>query len=130
MPNLDDYLKGKPLNEHLEALMNGAEDDEDERDPVSNLAVMPSRGERPLDDDDREHLRRLKLEPGWPILLRMLDNRIRKQEDACNVASKMNPFDKDLPSKWAAVGALEEVRRSLVVMLDNEVSLIKAEVQK
>lgn len=130
MPNLDDYLKGKPLNEHLEALMNGAEDDEDEQEPASNLTVMARRDDRPIDDDDREHLRRLKLEPGWPILLRLLDNRIKKQEDACNVASKRNPFDKELPSHWAAVGALEEVRRTMVTMLDAEISLMKAEVQK
>ena len=68
-----------------------------------------------------EHLRRLRLEPGWPILLNLLDSQVQKQEDALRRASKDDPFNRQNQAGWARIGALEEARRMLEQTIDAEV---------
>ncbi len=112
------------MTARLARLMAG---EDEEEPPVAEvrgprLVRMPG-GE--LDDDDREHLRRLRLEAGFPVLLRMLDRRLQNQEDAVKRASKDNPFEPTLPGRWAEIKALEAVRASIETMIDVEVSILE-----
>ena len=129
--NLDDYLKGKPMTAELARLAAG---DEDVEDPGTSPAYSPGPSHvipfgppsRLIDDDDREHLRRLLLEPGWPILLKLLDRRLQLQEDAAKAATKINPFAPENAAQWAAVAALERVRHEMVTLAESEVAQLDA----
>ena len=126
--NLDDYLKGKPMTAELARLAAG--EDEDEPEAPANVVQMRGGlqvvrpGNFQPDDDDREHLRRLLLEPGWPILLKLLDRRLQLQEDAAKAATKMNPFAPDNAAQWAAVAALEQARDLMVTLAESEVAML------
>lgn len=131
MGQLEDFLERKPLNERLKRLSEG----EDEDDLISPAAAereiahvgRADAANRPLDDNDRESLRRLTLEPGWPILLKMIDNRIQTQEDAVKAQSKRDPFAKDEnAANWAYVGVMEQVRADIVAMLQVEIHILQA----
>lgn len=122
--DLEAYLKGMPQTAELARLARG---DEDEAEAPANVAQMPGpRLVRPIDDDDREHLRRLLLEPGWPILLKLLDRRLQLQEDAAKAATKADPFAGANAGIWAAVAALERVRHEIVALAMSEVALLDA----
>jgi len=123
--NLDDYLKGKPMTAELARLAAGVDEDEPEA-PASVVQMRGPQAVRPIDDDDREHLRRLLLEPGWPILLKLLDRRLQLQEDAAKAATKINPFAPENAAQWAAVAALERVRHEMVTLAESEVAQLDA----
>ena len=121
--NLDDYLKGKPMTADLARLAAGEDEDEPEA-PANVVQMRGPQAVRPIDDDDREHLRRLLLEPGWPILLKLLDRRLQLQEDAAKAATKINPFAPENAAQWAAVAALERVRHEMVTLAESEVAML------
>jgi hypothetical protein len=125
--NLDDYLKGKPMTADLARLAAGEDEDEPEA-PANVVQMRGPQMARPgnfqPDDDDREHLRRLLLEPGWPILLKLLDRRLQLQEDAAKAATKINPFAPENAAQWAAVAALERVRHEMVTLAESEVAML------
>ena len=121
--NLDDYLKGKPMTAELARLAAGVDEDEPEA-PANVVQMRGPQAVRPIDDDDREHLRRLLLEPGWPILLKLLDRRLQLQEDAAKAATKINPFAPENAAQWAAVAALERVRHEMVTLAESEVAML------
>jgi hypothetical protein len=127
--NLEDYLKGRPMTPELAKLAAG---DEDEVEAPANVVQMRvglqvvRPGNFQPDDDDREHLRRLLLEPGWPILLKLLDRRLQLQEDAAKAATKTNPFAPENAAQWAAVAALERVRHEMVALAESEVAILEA----
>lgn len=127
MSQFEDYLQGKPLTPELAAMKRGEDPEGAPASRASKIAVMPGGKAvaRELDDNDRESLRRLKLEPGWPILLRMLDMRLQNQEDAVKRASKDSPFDGKVPGLWAEIKALEAVRLSITAMIDNEIQILE-----
>ena len=121
MSQYEDYLQGKPLTPELARLAAGEDDEEPEpfRAPVKG-------DERPLDDDDREHLRRLRLEPGWAVLQRLLDRYLRIQEDAAKEASKTNPNKpRTNAANWARVAALEEAKRVMSNLMDAEIARLE-----
>lgn len=125
MSQLEDFLQNKPLNERLARLRAGEDEDEPAPPVAGPVLVRPGRDGREMDDDDREHLRRLRLEPGYPVLLRMLDRRLQFQEDAVKRASKDNPFAPAVPGMWAEVKALEAVRSSIDHMIETEVRILE-----
>lgn len=117
--SLDDYLKGRPLTPELARLQAGEDDTTEPAEPAEEQASGVLR--KPLDDGDREHLRRLALEPGWPILLNLLDSRIAQDENASKEASMAEPFDPANATRWSKVGALKEARHLVVALLRDEV---------
>jgi len=127
MSQFEDYLQGKPLTPELAAMKRGEDPEDAPASRTSKVVVMPGvkAVARELDDNDRESLRRLKLEPGWPILLRMLDMRLQNQEDAVKRVSKDSPFDGKVPGLWAEIKALEAVRLSITAMIDNETQILE-----
>jgi hypothetical protein len=126
--DLDKYIQGKPLNRRMEELMAGADPD----DLYSSAASEQARGrsykdERELDDGDREHLRRLTLEPGWPILLRMLDRFIAAQEENMrrfSLASPLSERDR-MAEGWAEVAAMRRNRERIEAMIETELRVLQ-----
>jgi hypothetical protein len=121
MSDLDKFLKNEPLNPRMAKLMKG-EEDEEAADP-EQAPVRAGRDTRELDDDDREHLRRLTLEPGWPILLRLLDRSIERLKTAAEQSSLDNPLgNRDAVAQgWAYVSMMKNARASVESMAKNEV---------
>ena len=114
---LEQYLKGQPLTPELEALQRG-------EDPEFQAPEPSDRKDRsPITDDDREHLRRLKFEPGWPVLLKLVDIEIGKQDDFAKALSMENPLgNKDkVAEQWAYVAMLQRSRNMIVALLEEEV---------
>ena len=121
MNDLERYLKGEPLNEEMAALMQG------EGQTEQALPAFTGRDLRELDDNDRENLRRMCLEPGWPIFLRLLDKAIKGQEDMVKQSSKVDPLsNRDrLAADWAYVGMMERVRAMAVSLIGTEVAKLE-----
>ncbi len=126
MSDLERYLKGEPLTPELAALKRGEEDEAPV--PVERVHLRDFRDFDIIDDDDREHLRRLSLEPGWAVLLKLLDNDIRKSEDAMKVLSMTDPLADPprLASGWADVAKMKAIRQRMVQLIDEEVKKLEA----
>jgi len=116
---LDRYLKGLPLNAELDALQRG----EEFVTELTSEAPIGRQVDTPLTDDDREHLRRLKFEPGWAVLLRLIDKQIKTQEDGAKLLSMGDPLgNRDQVSQlWAYVAMLKRARDTMVASLEEEV---------
>lgn len=123
MPKLNDYLEGKPLNKRLERLAAG----EDEIDAKENSAIhlVDAKG---LDRYEREDLKKLTFEPGWPILLNLLDKAIQEKENLLRRSSKVNPLENAnfLAGEWAKLASFEEFRRMMVAVVDTEIEKLGA----
>lgn len=120
---LEQFLKGEPLTDELAALKRGEEPSDDEfRSSVS--APSPFTAEQPLDDDDREHLRRFKSEPGWNVMMRLLDSDIRHQENLAKAASKSDPLGnrEQVANFWAYVSMLEKSKSRMIWLIDEEIA--------
>jgi len=124
MNDLEKFIKGEPLTERLAALKNG--DSEEEVQPVR---APVKRNLRELDDDDREHLRRLRLESGWPIFLIVLDRAIKGQEDLVKDTSMDDPLaNRDrVAADWAYVGMMKKFRAMAENLVEAEIRLMEVE---
>lgn len=111
------YLKRVPLNDHLAALM------EEPFLPEEAAEVVALAGE--MTEDDREHLRLLLLEPGWRVLLKLLDNHIQTREDAARRTSLSDPLSDNLKEVWADVAYARRAREQIENLAKTEISLMK-----
>jgi len=117
---LDDFnkfLRGEPLTPELEALAKGDE---------PQATTQPGDA-RPLDNDDREHLKRLRLEPGWPVVLRLWNRDIQQAEHQAKGISLDDPLgnSKQLADAWAYVAMLHRSLNRLVALIESEVQQIE-----
>lgn len=108
------YLRG-------EWLEGGAHSESEAHETVRSRTAPQSKA---LEDGDREHLRHLTTEPGWLILLKLLDSRIEKLEDDAKAASKIDPFNPELSKIWARVSGLEAAKAEMLIVLDNELQAL------
>jgi len=122
--DFEKYLKGEPLNPQLAALMAG----EDEEEPAANSAPIARESTpltEPLTDDDREHLRRLLLEPGWRVLMQLLDTDIGRKEDAAKRQSLSDPLSASLNAVWADVAYAKKAKSHIVALAEAEVEKLR-----
>lgn len=120
-PTLEAFLKGEPLNEEMERLMKGEEDE-----PVVEMEAV--HGPRnyadgvPITDHDREYVRKLLTEPGWRVLLKLLDTEISGLEDAARAGSLRDPFAHEHNSAaWADASYTKRAREKLEQIAEHEV---------
>jgi hypothetical protein len=120
--NLEKFLKGVPQTEELEALQKGIE----EGDDFQPLNIAPNPGE--LTENERVHLRRLKFEPGLPVLFKMLDNSIDFEESQVKQLSMTSPLQHkdEIAEGWAYVAMMRRIRTKMMVLIDEEVQKLEA----
>lgn len=127
MSDLERYLQGKPLNDDLAALMEGRDleefFDQDQARPAAGRGAK-----RPLTDDDREELRRWRLQPGWQILHRLLDAWIDRQETQIKELSLNDPLGNqaEVAKGWAYVAMQRRVLHAMEAIIQQEVDKLKA----
>lgn len=124
--SLEKYLKGEPLNDDMKALMEGREDEPADDDLGSLIRLKTDE----INDDDREHLRRLQVDPGWPVLLKLLDSDIERQEDAAKRRSLDDPLGSSLNAVWADVAYQKKGRDKIVALIQSEVEKLKKRKKK
>ena len=121
MSDLEKYLKGEPLNEHMAALM------EEPAEAEEVLSVLSKND--PITDDDREHLRRLLVEPGWQVLMQLLDSDLARQEDVAKRQSLRDPLglnsETPLNALWAQVAYQRKAREMIVSLAEAEIAKLK-----
>lgn len=104
--SLEDYLQNKPAPEPKSA-----------QDPAAavgyNLVSHTAAG--PVDDHDREWLKRLQNEPGYLILMRLLQNIVLRYENSAKLLSQTDPLgNKDaLAAAWAYAGVAKMIKNEL-----------------
>lgn len=123
--NLEKFLRGEPLNEDMAALMAGDEEDLPGEESTAETAGIT--------DDDREHLRRLLVEPGWRVLLKLLDSELQRSEDAAKRSSLHDPLglgEGGLIATWADVAYAKKARDKIVALAESEVAKLKKRQRK
>jgi hypothetical protein len=126
MPAFEDYIAGKPLTEELARLKAGVLDPP-EPGPMEVPAWEPDNLERPLNDGEREDLRRLMSEPGWRVLERLRKKCVRQMEQNAILVSQTNPLtnERGIAVGWANVAAFKEQMRLDTVLIQSEVQQLK-----
>jgi len=119
VPNLESFLQGRPLTKELADLQEGQTITTSETAQFQGIPIDT----RALDDDDREHLRRLEVEPGWPIAMRILDREIEAQEGMAREMSSIDPLgnQSEIAKLWAYVAMMKRTRNFLVSTIHQEV---------
>jgi hypothetical protein len=126
MPSLQDYLDGKPLTPELAELAAGRDMEAAADEAAEQVAAFEIDDPmRPLDDGEREDLRRLRFEPGWRVLERLRKRTCMRLTDAAMMASKVDPLrnQEKIAAGWAQLSIYEQA-------LQSEASLVEFEVQQ
>lgn len=120
MGQLEDFLKGTMLPEVSDRLLEEWGKDED-----SAAAGRETQGSkrRQINDDDREWLRRLTGEPGWQILMWLIDSTIEARQESAILLSQTDPIaNRDMIAhEWTYVAAMKEVARILRGRVKSEI---------
>lgn len=125
MAKLEDFLAGKPLNDDMAKLMRG-EEGESEPEAAINKRQNYADGV-PITNQDREHLRRLLVSPGWQVLLKLLDTELKHQEDTARRISLLSTTSKDeILAAWAGLGADQKARENIEMLAKSEIEQLKS----
>jgi hypothetical protein len=82
---------------------------------------------RPLDDGEREDLRRLRFEPGWRVLERLRKRTCNELTEAAMMASKVDPLRnaEKIAAGWAQLGIYEQALKAELALIEFEVQQLK-----
>lgn len=125
MGQLEDYLKGVALSPALERLRRGEDPEEPEAQPDPQQAVTGKR-KRSINNDEREWLRRLTVEPGWQILMWLIDSTIEAREEAAIILSQTDPItNKDqMVKEWTYIASMKEVAKVIKGRVQREIEVL------
>lgn len=113
--DLEKFLQGKPLNEENAALMQG-------REPATEFeSETKAKDLDGLSTEDREWLRRLTNEPGFNVLLRLLNRTILRREESAKLLSSSDPFgDRDrIIKEWAYIACFKAVLLEIRILVQD-----------
>lgn len=127
---LEDYLQGNPLTERIARLMETGDDEENFDSEIEESPQQSNPRKGHLDDNDREHIRRLLVDPGWQVLLQLLDSDIQRLEDAARKRSLENPFGLENGRMWAEAAGLRIARNRIVNRAQSETAKLEAKKKK
>lgn len=121
--DFEKFLNREPLTEELAALQRGEEVEVPYAAPQFSIPDM-----RALDDDDREHLRRLQLESGWSVLLRLINRDIAAHKNEAEKISEDDPLGKkdQVAQAWAYVGMMKRGRDRMLAIVQAEIETLRA----
>ena len=119
MTQLDRYLRGLPLSDENAALMEG-------REPAAEIFYSEQQAKPSAtdDEDDRMWLRRLVAEPGYAVLLKLVNRAIQRREDSARLLSSVDPFGnkEQIVNEWAYIACykavLVEIQRAVESALE------------
>lgn len=117
LTDLEKYLRGVPLSEENAALMEG-------REPAAELPYSEGEAKAAeLTGDDRAWLRRLINEPGFTVLLRLLNLTIAKREDSAKLLSSVDPLgNKDqVVHEWAYIACYKAIMFEIQQIVKNAI---------
>jgi hypothetical protein len=102
--SLEDYLKNQPPPEP-----EPADDD------LPNVKLKVKHAGGPVDQSDREWLKRLQNEPGYLIFLRLFQNIVQRYENSATLLSKTDPLGHkdELAAAWAYAGVARVIKEQL-----------------
>jgi hypothetical protein len=109
---LEKFLKGEPLTPELEQLaarVQVASKGETKDSPEPEESVSRS---------DRERLKRLFNDPGWEILMRLLDQRLDSARQKAVLISEQSPEEVvGMKEAWTYIKAFKAVRMEIELIL-------------
>jgi len=133
------YARGIPISEELEALRDGrdfaapqevrlppaAKDDKSQR-------MGGFEAERELTRGERIALKELRLSPGWPILLRIIEKSSLRLEKSAINASKGDPLGRDPRTGecWMELKMLEMALNVMPRLVAQEIEILDGEVRQ
>jgi hypothetical protein len=116
--SLEDYLQNKPAPEPAPT-------------PEEKLEWLAGSGPAktypgPIEEHDREWLKRLQNEPGYLILMRLLQNIVLRYENSAKLLSQTDPLgNKDaLAAAWAYAGVAKLIKAELEREVATEIAKI------
>lgn len=118
---LEKFLKGEPLTPELEILaarvqMASKGETKDSPEPEEEMSRT-----------DRERLKRLFNDPGWEILMRLLDQRLENTRQKAIQLSEQNPEETaGMKEAWSYIKAFKAVRLEIELILATAVRENKA----
>lgn len=124
MGKLEDFLAGVPLTEENAALQRGEEPQEST--PQANQSNEGASKRGPLSNDERDWLKRLTGEPGWAILMRLLENSIEDRQERAILLSQTDPIanQAEMAKQWTYVAAMKEAARTIRERIKEEIALL------
>jgi hypothetical protein len=127
MPSLKDFLDGKPLTPELEALAAGRDMEAETAEDAEQTIFEIDDPKRPLDDGERDDLRRLRFEPGWRVLKRLRKRTCGELTEAAMMASKVDPLRnaEKIAAGWAQLAIYEQALKAEAALIEFEVQQLK-----
>jgi len=121
MDQLEQYLRGIPLNEENAALLEGR--DPALEYPIESMTLGQNQTNEEITDEDREWLRRLPHEPGFKVFWRLLNNAVAKRERSAILLSSQDPIsNRDrITTEWTYVACFKTVLRDIELMVQQAV---------
>lgn len=118
LTDLEKYNRGLPLSDEIAALMEG-------REPVAEFISDVFKSETTakvsteLTSEDIEWLRRLTHEPGFSILISLLNQAIQKREDSAKLLSSVDPLANrdEIIKQWTYIACFKEVMNDIRAMI-------------
>ena len=131
MPRLEDFQNGIPLNEELRRLKAGVLDEPQAETPPPAWEPGPRERNvnRPLDEGERNDLRRLLTEPGWRVLERLRKQALQRMEQAAIVLSQNDPLGnaQKIANGWANLACFKDMAKLDRLMIADEIAKLKPE---
>lgn len=121
----ENYLTGKPLSSEIAALMEGreptAEIESSETAETSSYAGRREQGREPT-PEEITWVHKLRGEPGYSILLRLLNLRVQKREESASLLSQQDPLGQkdDIAKNWAYIACFKQVIREIEILVAGE----------
>jgi hypothetical protein len=119
----ENYLTGKPLSAEIAALMEGREPAAEIQYPQETTSYTDARGHsREPTPEEITWVHRLKGEPGYSILLRLLKLRVQKREESASLLSQQDPYGQkdDIAKNWAYIACFKQVIREIEILVTGE----------
>jgi hypothetical protein len=114
LTDLEKYNRGLPLSDENAALMEG-------REPAAEFpeGEATAKSSDELSEDDRDWLRRLTHEPGFPILIRVLNQAIQNREYGAKLVSSVDPLanKEEIIKQWTYIACMKSVMTDIQVLI-------------
>jgi hypothetical protein len=118
---LENYLAGRPLSEELAALI----DDQDEQRASHSPDPFPlTTTDGPLTAEDKQCIRRLVYEPGFQLLIKVINTTIQNHEDSVRLLSTTDPLKNKerIVNEWAYVACFKRVLAEIRSIVEKSTS--------